>query len=282
MSILVTGATGNVGRHVVGQLAAAGHDVRALTRRTDAPGFPDGVRVVRGDLADPETLGPALDGVTGLYLFPVPATAREVLALARTAGVRKVAVLSSGSVDAGLSDDFNLPVEQAAEQSGLAWTHLRPGEFMTNSLLLWGPSIRAERTVRWPFADLPGVPVHEADIAAVAVAALTEDGHAERIYRMTGPKVSPRDQVRAIAAAIGEDITFEVVPPQEASKHVNWQDPATAEIAGFVLGFDPEELGFTREQWADHIQPLPTIEEVTGRPARSYEQWARDHADDFR
>jgi uncharacterized protein YbjT (DUF2867 family) len=283
MTTLVTGATGHVGRSLVHQLIYVGEDVRALTRRPEAAGFPSGVQVLAGHLAQPRTVATALHGADRLYLFPVPETAREVVTLARQSGVRRIVVLSSGSVAAGLSDDFNLPVEQAAEESGLEWTHLRPGEFMTNTLHLWAPSIRAERVVRWPFPNQPGVPIHEADIAAVAVAALLEDGHAGKIYPMTGPeKITPRDQVRAIAAAIGDDIHFEVTTREQAKKGVNWHDPTAAGIADFVLGFEAESLGYSAEEWADSLQPLTTVQDVTGQPARTFAQWARDHAEDFR
>ncbi|NGO15314.1 NAD(P)H-binding protein [Streptomyces sp. HC44] len=283
MTTLVTGATGNVGRNVVDELVRAGEEVRALTRHPEAAHLPAQAKVFRGDLARPETLADALDGADRMYLFPVPETAREVVALAREAGVRRVVVLSSGSVEAGLSDDFNLPVERAAEESGLEWTHLRPGEFMMNALYLWGPPVRAERVVRWPVADLAGVPIHEADIAAVAAVALLEDGHAGRAYPMTGPeKITPREQIRAIAAAIGQDIRFEVVTRERAREFVNWQDPATAGIAEFVLEFDPEDgLGYSAEEWAQALQPLDTVEQVTGHPARTFADWAHDHVRDF-
>lgn len=115
MTILVTGATGNVGRNVVRRLVARGHDVRALTRGARAGAFPDGVRVHEGDLTRPETLKDALEGVDALFLFPVAATAEEVVGMARTAGVRRIVVLSSGAVTTGFDTDFHLPVEQAVE-----------------------------------------------------------------------------------------------------------------------------------------------------------------------
>jgi uncharacterized protein YbjT (DUF2867 family) len=180
MTTLVTGATGTVGRSLVHQLLEAGEPVRALTRHPESARLPDAVEVVGGDLADPATLAGAFDGAERLHLFPVPETAPAVMAMAKEAGVGRVTVLSSGSVTAGLDTDYQLPVEQAVEASGVEWTHLRPGDFAANRLRLWGPSIRAERVVRWPWPDEVGVPIHEADIAAVAVLALLEDGHAGR------------------------------------------------------------------------------------------------------
>ena len=115
-----------------------------MTRDPAAARFPAGVQVVHGDLAEPGILTAGLAGADRLHLFPYPATAREVVDLARRAGVRRVTVLSSGSVTAGFDTDYQLPVEQAVEASGLEWTHLRPGEFAANRLALWGPSVRSE------------------------------------------------------------------------------------------------------------------------------------------
>ncbi|MBX6766344.1 MAG: NAD(P)H-binding protein, partial [Actinomadura rubrobrunea] len=188
MTILVTGATGHVGRLVVERLVAAGADVRALTRDPSRARFPQDVDIVQGDLTVPASLAGAFDGVDRMYLFPVAATAREVVAMAEDAGVRRIVTLSSGAVEGGYDTDFHLPVEQAVEASGLEWTHVRPGEFMLNKLWLWGPSIRDEGVVRTPFPDVTWCPIHERDIADVAAEALLKDGHAGRAYMLNGPE----------------------------------------------------------------------------------------------
>lgn len=288
MTTLVTGATGNVGRIVVEQLVQAGEPVRALTRTPAAAAFPAGVEVARGDLTAPDTLRPALDGVERLYLFPVAATARQVVDLAKQAGVLRVVVLSSGAVTSGDDDGFHLPVEQAVEASGLEWTHVRPGEFALNKLWLWGPSIRAERVVRDPNPDLAWYPTHERDIADVATAALLQDGHSGQAYDVNGPEmISDRDQVAAIGAAIGADIRLEVVTPEQARENYVQQGGFAAAMADFLLGFED----YARETWTPEeraafdpstLPPPPTAARVTGKPARTFAQWARDHADDFR
>lgn len=287
MAILVTGATGFVGRHVVSQLAAAGERVRAMTRNPDGASVPDGVEVARGDLLDPASVAKALVGVDRMYLFPEPRTAVEVVAAARRAGVERIVTLSSGAVSAGLDTDFQLPVEQAVEASGCEWTHLRPGEFASNTLRMWGPSIRAERVVRHHQPDWRGLPMHEADIAAVGVAALLEDGHHGKAYDLTGPaRVSPREQVRMIGDALGEEVRLEVVTPEEARDILKSLGGWAAENADFLTGFEdysPAEIpDHTPEEWDEMIKPLPTVEEVLGRPARTYAEWARDHVGGFR
>jgi uncharacterized protein YbjT (DUF2867 family) len=286
VTTLVTGATGNVGRLVVDRLVGAGVRVRALTR-DPAAAFPEGVEVASGDLTDPDTIVAALDGVERMYLFPVPATAREVVGLARRAGVRRIVVLSSGAVTTGHDTDYHRPVERAVEESGLEWTHVRPGEFALNKLWLWGPSIRAERVVRDPFPDLASFSVHERDIADVAAGALLHDGHAGAAYTVTGPElITRRDQVRAIASAIGCPVRFEEVTREQARDIYREQGGFAATNADFLLGF----TDYSGAEPAPGAEPaskagpvrLPTAEQVTGAPARTFTEWARDHAPDFR
>ncbi|WP_157248097.1 NAD(P)H-binding protein [Nonomuraea typhae] len=288
MTILVTGATGFVGRNVVRQLAGAGVDVRATTRRPEGRhGFPEQVEVAGADLDRPETLVPALEGVEALYLFPVEATARAVVELAREAGVRRIVDLSAASVSVGLHVN---PVEAVVEESGLEWTHVRPAGFMANMLQLWAPMVRAERVVRYPFADEPANLVHEADIAAVAVKALLEDGHHGRAYTITGPASwTVREQVEAIASALGEPVRYEEVSREEARILLKAQGGFAAEVADLMLGFSDYdgsaaggEDGYSDQDWSALERPWPDLEQVLGRPGRTYTEWARDHAEDFR
>ncbi|XVQ06505.1 SDR family oxidoreductase [Spirillospora sp. CA-255316] len=140
MKILVTGATGFVGRNVVDQLLRVGVEVRALTRNPATAGLPPQVEVVRGDLAEPDSVASVFEGIDRMYLFPVEETARQIVTLAEEAGIRRAVDLSAASVTAGLHVN---PVEQAVEESGMVWTHVRPCGFMANMLQIWAPSIRA-------------------------------------------------------------------------------------------------------------------------------------------
>jgi uncharacterized protein YbjT (DUF2867 family) len=291
MTILVTGATGFVGRHVVAQLAEAGERVRAMTRNPtrnpSAARFPDGVEVVGGDLLDPPSVAAALAGADRMYLFPEPRTAAEVVGLAREAGVERIVTLSSGAVGAGLDTDYQLPVEQAVERSGCAWTHLRPGEFASNTLRLWGEWIRTERVVYHHAPDWRGLPTHEADIAAVGVAALLGDGHHGRAYDLTGPeRMSARQQVAVIAEALGEEVRLVEVSQEKARDLLLALGGWAADNANFITGFESYSPGhmpeMTAEEWDAAIVPLPTVEEVTGRPPRTFARWAREHVADFR
>jgi uncharacterized protein YbjT (DUF2867 family) len=287
MKILVTGATGFVGRQVVNQLIQAGAQVRALTRNPATANLPLNVEVVQGDLTELATLIPALQGVDRVYLFPVDETAREVVTLARQSGVRRIVDLSAASVTVGLHTN---PVEQAVEESGLEWTHVRPGGFMTNMLQIWAPSIRAERVVRYPFGDEAMNLIHEADIAAVAVAALLEDGHNGAVYTLTGPAaITVREQVEAISAALGEPVRFEEVTREKARELMHTQGGFAAAVADLMLGFidyggeqASGDDGYSDQDWSALMKTWPDVEKVTGRPPRSYAEWACDHVEDFR
>ncbi|MBO2449534.1 NAD(P)H-binding protein [Actinomadura barringtoniae] len=286
----MTGATGEIGRRVVARLVEAGTPVRAMSRRPEEAArlLPDGVNVVPGDLAEPASLRGVLEGVERLYLFPVAATAKEVVGMAVAAGVRRIVTLSSGAVEGGYDTDFHLPVEQAVEASGVEWTHVRPGEFMLNKLWLWGPSIRAEGVVRDPFPEASWCPVHEDDIADVATAALLEDGHAGRAYMLNGPEfLSHRQQVALLDEALGGGARFEQVTPERARAIYRAQGGFAAANADFLLGFETYSGAEAEPDDRAEIDlsaagPLPTAREVTGRPARTFAQWARDHAADFR
>ncbi|GII00325.1 SDR family oxidoreductase [Planobispora takensis] len=287
MRILVTGATGFVGRNVVGGLLRAGVSVRALTRDPAAARLPGAAEVAGGDLTEPGSLAPALEGVDRMYLFPVEETAEEVIRLARGAGVRRIVDLSAASVTAGLHTN---PVERAVEESGAEWTHVRPCGFMANMLQIWAPSVRAERVVRYPFADEPMNLIHEADIADVAVAALLEDGHHGRAYTLTGPRtITVREQVRAIGEALGEEVRYEEVTRERARELMRAQGGFAAESADLMLGFveyggerPSSEDGYADQDWSALMRVWPDVEKVTGHPPRDFARWAGDHADDFR
>lgn len=276
MTTLVTGATGNVGRLVVAGLAGP---VRAITRDPAKARFPAGVEVVQADLDDPDGL--PFDGVEKLYLFVHPPTAQEVVDRAVRAGVRRIVTLSSGAVTHGYDKTHHLPVEQAVEASGVEWTHVRPGEFAVNKIDLWGPSIREDGTIVHPNPDELGQPIHEADIADVALKALREDGHAGRAYTLTGPPpITQRQMAAALGEVLGRTLTFRDVTVEEALAYyvsVGWPE----EIARYVLGLGGYEGG-DADAFSDYeFVVTEDFERLMGRPYRTFAQWARDHRADF-
>ncbi|MFI5654803.1 SDR family oxidoreductase [Streptomyces anulatus] len=284
---VVTGATGTLGRHVVDGLLSSGRAVRAVSRRPRQSGLPSAVEVVAGDLHEPSTLGAAFETARALVLIAVPDSAVEVVARARAAGIEHIVVVSSAAVTAGHDTTYNLPVERAVRASGLDWSIVRPGEFATNALLIWGPSIRSARRVVEPFPDQAGNPIHEQDIADVVVADLLDPDRRGRVDTIIGPDtLTKREQVARIAAAVGDDIVLDEVTPEQAIRFYREQGGFAADNADWLYGltsYDGVE-GVTdepREANPGSDGAYLTLAEVLGRPGRSYAQWARDHAFDF-
>ena len=272
--IVVTGATGNVGAHLVNTLSRAGHPVTAVARTV--PAEPDVCRADyrAADLAQPETLRPLLDGAAGLFLICAGEHPDTIAEYAVSAGVSHVVLLSSqGARTRPHAYPHPRSFEDAVTASPLPWTILRPGGFATNTLR-WAPTIRAQRTVTAPFGDVALPVIDPADIASVAAAVLTQPGHDGRVYDLTGPApVSPRQQVRAISAVIDTPVRFVEQSRDEAAAQMRQFMPepiveATLDILGQPL---PEE------QNASSVVP-----DLLSRPARSFTDWATSHADAFR
>ncbi|MGK5678822.1 NAD(P)H-binding protein [Actinoplanes sp. URMC 104] len=267
MRILVTGATGNVGRMVVDELLARGaNDVRALTVDPAKAALPSGVDVARGFVGRPSSLPPALEGVDVMYLAPHIPTAHETCRLAAEAGVGRIVDLS------GPKGDHWQAIEDAVEASGVPFTHLEPGEFMLNATI-WASQIRAGDEVRDGYADSANAAIAQEDIAAVAARVLLEDGHEGRSYELTGPEsLTRREKVEAIGRALGRPLRYVELPHEEAIEQLR------ADMGEYAEWYVEGEA-----QLAAHPQPaVPTVSELLGRPAMTYEQWARKHAALFR
>lgn len=276
--ILVTGATGNIGSALLKELRASGAGpLRGLTRDAARAGFPAGVEAVEGDFARVATLKPALDGVRALFLPSRMGPDGDILDLARRAGVEHVVLVSSITVQThphlGPAEE-NLAVERLLKDSGMAWTILRPTQFASNALW-WADAIRGREPVRLPYADVGLPAVHPADIAAVARVALTEPGHRGRTYALTGPeRVTARQQIEAIAAALGREVPFAEIGREEAQRDMAafLGEEAASAVLDLMGGDVNDELLAVRD----------TVERVTGRPGRSFRQWAAENADAFR
>jgi uncharacterized protein YbjT (DUF2867 family) len=277
--ILVTAATGSIGRHVVSELSSAGATVRAMARQPDPDAVPWGVEAVHGDFTDLASVTRALNDVDSVFLlwpFPVARTAPAVVDLVAKHAKRVVYVSAMSVRDDQdpAADGVWGQVEQRIQKSGVAWTFLRVGGLATNTLG-WADQIRADGVVRWPFGRAARSLIHERDVAAVAARALMEDGHAGAKYVLTGPAVlTQAEQVRVIGDAIGRPVHWEDVPPEQACEFLltAWGD------AGFVDG----ALRYWATLEADPEPVTHTVERVTGRPARTFREWASDHAEEFR
>ncbi|WP_026123500.1 NAD(P)H-binding protein [Nocardiopsis chromatogenes] len=271
--IVVTGATGNVGRELVRILDEAGEAVTAVSRG-EARGLPDGVRHVRADLADADGLRPAFDGADALFLLAAGDDPQGVLTAAKAGGVRRVVLVSSLGV-VTRPDAYRHPAafEAALLGSGLDWTVLRCGGLDSNAFA-WAESIRAERVAAAPFGDV-GLPmVDPADVAEVAAAALLQPGHAGSVYELTGPApTTPRQRAAAIGAALGEPVRFVEQARQEARDQ--------------MLAFMPEPvvegtLAILGEPLPAERRVSPDVERVLGRAPRPFTDWAARSAAAFR
>jgi len=270
LGILVIGATGKVGRNVVPGLLERDAAVRALTRDPNAARLPTDVEVVAGDLSDPQRLSEHLGDAEAVFLvwpfFGDEGADEVVRMLAQRA--RRVVYLSAEAAGKR-RDSFWARLERAIEGSATEWTFLRPTGFAANTLM-WAEQIRESGIVRWPYGQAARSLIHERDIADVAVRALTEDGHAGARYVLTGPEALTQvEQVSQIGTALGRTVRWEELSREDAERELAGRVPDTA-----------------LDTWASFVEApevvTSTVREVTGEPARSFAEWARDHADDFR
>ncbi len=274
---LVMGARTGIGRLVFDQLNSDGLRVRASTRHPDLGQFPVGAEVVAADLTDRASLDAAFSGAGQVFLFANYDGVEGVIEAARTAGVERIVLLSSGSVLHPSSVGNTITEEHRHVEAALdAATELtvvpiRPLVLATNSLG-WAYPIRATGTVSLYRPDAVTAPIHERDIASVVVAALRGLDDVSGI--LTGPqRLSQREQVASISAAIGRDLRVRELI----------RDEARAGFAHFMPEGEAEAvLDFLDDAAAGNSIATTTVEEILGRPAIGFSEWAVDHADDFR
>ena len=269
MTVLVTGATGNAGGAVVAALAEQGIPGRALVRSERK--LPSGIEPVYGDLNRPDTFVDALAGVTGIFLLSGYERLDELLANAVRAGVRKVVVLSSSSLDGDVSNAvaaYHHATEEAVRAAGPAWTFLRPNSFMSNTLR-WRDQLRAGDEVRVQFPDVPVSTIHPRDIGDVAVRALQGERDDE-VLRLTGPvALTPVEQVAILADALGRPLT--AYPMSRAETH-------EALFASMPEPYAQAIESFFGDGTIDETTVNDTVAEVTGHAPRTLQAWAQENA----
>ncbi|WP_214321747.1 NAD(P)H-binding protein [Nonomuraea sediminis] len=269
--IVVTGATGNVGRSLVRMLAEAGEQVTAVARRITPEDVPAGVRAVAADLGDAESMRPALEGADALFLLVAGEDPRKLLG---TAGLRKVVLLSSQGVGTRPQGyQHAASFEEAVRESGLEWTILRSGGMASNAFA-WAEPVRLHRTAAAPFGDVRLPFVDPDDVAAVGAAVLREDGHGGATYVLTGPAgTSPRERAAAISAALGEPVRFVEQTREEAY----------AQMAQFMpLPVVEGTLSILGEPVEEEQRVSADVERVLGREPRPFADWAARNLPAFR
>lgn len=280
--VLVTGATGRIGRQVVAQLLDAGVPVRALTRLPDAAGLPAAVEIVGGDLTAPESLDAALRDVGPVFLLwtAAPATAPAVIGRLASHAPRVVFLSSPHQTPHPFFQQPNpmailhADIERLIAAAGIPSTIVRPGMMASNARFWWADMIRNSGVVRWPYGAAETAPIDERDIAAVVARSLHEDGHAGADYVLTGPEsLSQAEQVSIIGEGIGRPTRFEELSPDEFRSETagSWPRP----IVDMLLAAWGATIGHP-------AFVTSTVGEVIGSPARTFRQWVVDHADLFR
>ena len=264
-AILVTGATGNVGRPLVEHLADAGAHVRAVTREPDIAGFPAGVEVVGSAAA-------GVDGAAAVFLNSraLGDQLPTVIDLARRAGVRRLVALSAINADDDFSrqpsrfrGDRNKEVEQQAVDSGLEWVSLRPTVFASNFIGMWAPQIRAGDTVRGPYASASTAPIVDADISAVAAHALLRDDLLGRKVALTGPQaLTNTELVGVIGDVLDRSLRYQEVPPDLVRRRF-------IDI-GFPAEFADAYMALLETTVSTPALVTNEVEKILGRPARTF------------
>jgi uncharacterized protein YbjT (DUF2867 family) len=276
MTIVVTGATGNVGRPLVYALAAAGVRVRAVTRTPATAGFPDGVEAVTSPTD-------ALSGASAVFLNSraLGDGLADVVALARRSGVTKLVALSAINADDDFSrqpsrfrGDRNKEVEQFAVDSGLDWVSLRPSVFASNFAGMWAAQILAGDVVGGPYAAASAAPIVDADISAVAVRALLTDEYVGQRIPLTGPQALTNSElVEIIGSVLDRPLRYFEVPP----------DVVRQRFIGLGLGaeFADAYAAMLAESLDKPALVTGEVEKITGRPATTFAQWVTGHRNLF-
>jgi len=281
--IVVTGATGTVGRPLVALLKDRDVTVRAVTRSTGSGTLPAGVESVTADLTRPESLAPALEGASALFVHPraVGENAGKLLALAAQQGVRRVVTLSATNVDddpayqpSRLNGDRNKEVEDAVAGSGLPWVAVQANPFATNTIGMFGAQVRAGDVIRGPYANFAEALIHESDLAAVIAHALLDDDLDGRRVPVTGPQSLTHDElVAVIGEVIGRPLRFEEVPPEAAARGLVANGVSEAFVAALMARY--------ARGAGQPALVTDEVEQILGRPARTFAEWVTDHADAF-
>lgn len=273
--ILITGVTGHIGSELVPILLESGEPIRALVRNERKVAYLDpSIERVAGDLNDPITLDTAVRGVDRIFLVTLETQQDiHVLEAARRAGVRQIVKLSTLEASRPVIQvgRWHVEREELIRASGLDWTFLRPGMFMTNTIEWWSDSIKTQGAVHFPGGKGRVAPVDPRDVAAVAALALTQPGHQGQSYELTGPKLlTIGEMVQIIGRVLGKPLRYTDIPPIAARMWMLKSGMDKTLVKALM-----EMLAILRKNKGAIC--TGTFKELTGREPRSFEAWCRDH-----
>lgn len=279
MSIVIIGASGNVGHPLVAELVAAGAAVRAVTRTPETAHFPPGVEMV-ASAAD------ALTGASAVFLNsralgPELEHPEDFVSRCRDAGVTKLVALSAINADDDFSrqpsrfrGDRNKEVEQLAIGSGLPWVSLRPTVFATNFAGMWSAQIRAGDVVAGPYAAASAAPIVEGDISAVAARALLTDDLVGQRIPLTGPQAFTNSElVQVIGDVLNRALRYLEVPANLVRQRFVG--------LGFAGEFADAYIAMLAEALDKPALVTHDLEKILGRPATTFADWVSRHRDLF-
>ncbi len=279
--ILITGASGNVGKQVLKQVAATGAKVRAAFQTvTKAAAAPSGVEIASMDYNKPETLQAALKGIERVFLVApptpnLPALERKAIDEIKQSGVRHVVKLSAMGGRDAIFPRQHADSEDYIKSSGVSYTFLRPNGFMQNFVTYNGATINTQNAFYGSQGDGEVSQIDLRDIAAVAVKTLTEDGHQGKAYTLTGPEALSNARVAEILSEdTGREIRYVDLPAEQFKQALlgaglqEWSANALVDLQQFYRRGSASAV--TRD-----------VEQLLGRKPISFEQFSRDYAQAF-
>jgi uncharacterized protein YbjT (DUF2867 family) len=272
--ILVTGATGTIGREVVAELRRLGTPFRIAVRSPEKTAAADAVTF---DFSRPETFGPALAGVDTVFLLSPPGQNEieaPLIDATKASGVRRIVRLSvwGAEKEAFVFSRPHRAMEKRVEASGVAWTFLRPNGFMQNYRNMHAESIRTRGEFIIPAGASRHSIIDARDVGAVAARTLSEAGHEGKAYALTGPEpLSNAEIAEKISKAIGKPVRYVDMPEPDYKKMmVGFGFPGP-----FVDGFIDLQR-YYRSGAGEAV--TPEVERLLGRPPISFDRFARDNA----
>jgi uncharacterized protein YbjT (DUF2867 family) len=279
--VLVTGATGNTGSGLVALLRNAGVDVRVLVRDvTKAKALQGaGVEVVAGDLDKPATIAPAVEGVAKIYLLTwngpsAVQQAENVIKAARHAGNIHLVRHSMWGSERSRIIQQGYQIEESVKAAGLPWTLLKPTFFMQNTMMA-AQTISSNGVIYWDMNDGKLGMIDVRDIADAAFSVLTGSGHEGKSYVLTGPAaISFYDVAKSFSNALAKEVKYVNVPGEAALQFM-----IGAGLPEWIAeGYLELDEGFS-DNFANKV--TENVSDLTGHPARSFDQFAHDYAQVF-